>query len=113
MSGRYDINNAENNSSIYFVQVDEKTVGAVTVFDCEGEKISSFMYKEDGFEKMPEDEEMPVSSNAEGIDICTRKETKVLSGKGNLSDGEKYKYDAKNKNIDSYNISVGLFKHIC
>ena len=53
MSGRYDINNAENDSSIYFVQVDEKTVGAVTVFDCEGEKISSFMYKEDGFEEMP------------------------------------------------------------
>lgn len=80
MSEKYDINNAENDSTIYFVQVDDKIVGTITVFEYEGERISSFMYKEEGIEEIPEDEEFAVASNGEGIDICTKTSTKFFSG---------------------------------
>lgn len=80
ISQKYKINGADNDSSLFFVKIDDTQVGAISVSKVEGENRSAFLYGEDIFERIDEDEKIAVLSNDTGINLCSIDETKVLTG---------------------------------
>ena len=52
LSQKYAINGSKNKSNIYFVKVNDDMIGAVTVSDYKGEKISAFLFGKEAFEDL-------------------------------------------------------------
>lgn len=81
LSQKYNINEAENKSNIYFVKVDNESVGAITVSEYRGEQVSAFLFGEKAFEELENGEKAVVVSSDEKINICTKEDKDILTGK--------------------------------
>lgn len=94
LSQKYPINEAENKSNIYFVKVNNKSIGAVTVSSYKGEVISAFLFGENAFEDLSAGEDTVVMSNGKKIDICTAEGQELITGK-KISRQKRNKYKKK------------------
>ncbi|MCI9564408.1 MAG: hypothetical protein HFG30_00160 [Eubacterium sp.] len=107
LSQKYAINGSKNKSNIYFVKVNDDMIGAVTVSDYKGEKISAFLFGKEAFEDLSAGEETVVVAKENRINVCTNDETDIITGK-KIDNIKKSRYTKKKVKYTSVTKDISI-----